>query len=106
MISRQLEIDLDDAMPGMTLSDDIPDGHGGMLLPRGSIVTEANLVSLRRRGIDRIFIVSDQISAADLAAERDRLRQRLEHLFRKCRNQGASESLLKSVTQYRIGELE
>ncbi|HCE09041.1 MAG TPA: hypothetical protein DEQ40_10645 [Oxalobacteraceae bacterium] len=104
MISRQKQFDLDEALPGMTLSDDILDAHGGVLLPRGTTMTEATLLSLRRRGIDKLLVVNEALSAADLAAEQERLLQRLDRLFRKCRNQEASELLLQSVTQYRLGE--
>ena len=103
MISRHKQLDLDEALPGMTLSDDILDAHGGVLLPRGTTMTEATLLSLRRRGIDELLVMNEALSAADLAAEQERLLQRLDRLFRKCRNQAASELLLQSVTQYRLG---
>jgi hypothetical protein len=105
-ISHHKQLDLDEALPGMTLSEDILDAHGGMLLPRGTAITEATLLSLRRRGIDRLMVVNEALSAADLAAERERLQQRLDRLFRNCRNQGAGDLLLQSVTQYRFGEPE
>lgn len=104
MISRHKQLDLDEALPGMILSDDILDAHGGVLLPRGTTMTEATLLSLRRRGIDKLLVVNEALSAVDLAAEQERLLQRLDRLFRKCRNQGASELLLQSATQYRLGE--
>jgi hypothetical protein len=89
----------------MTLSDDVLDTHGGVLLARGTAMTEATLSSLRRRGIDKLLVLNEALSAAELAAERERLQQRLDWLFRKCRHQGASELLWQSVTQYRLGEL-
>jgi hypothetical protein len=103
MISRHKQFDLDEVLPGMTLSEDILDAHGSMLLPRGTIMTEATLVSLRRRGIDKVLVLNEALSTADLAIEREHLRQRLDRLFRKCRNQEANEALLRSVTQYRLG---
>ena len=104
MISRRKQLDLGEALPGMILSDDILDAHGGVLLPRGSSMTEGTLLSLRRRGIDQLFVLNEELSAADLAAESERVQQRLVHLFRKCRNQDTSASLLQSIMQYRLGE--
>ncbi|MFI4940362.1 MAG: hypothetical protein ACHP7O_08505 [Burkholderiales bacterium] len=108
MISRSLTLDLDNVVPGMTLSDDVLDNHGGVLLACGTVMTEAALSSLRRRGIDKLVVVDETLPpselAAERAAERERLQQRLECLFRKCRHQGASELLWQSVTQYRLGE--
>ena len=104
MIGRNLQIELDDAVPGMTLSDAVVDNQGGVLLPGGTTLTETMLSSLRRRGIDYLSIVNDKLSDADLAAERERLQQRLVQLFRKCNNQGAGNLLLQSVTQYRLGD--
>ena len=104
MISRVLQLDLDDVVPGMTLSDVLHDAQGGVLLPQGAVLTEQMLNSLRRRGIDRICVVNDTISEADLAAERERVQLRLDQLFGKCKGQGASELLLQSVMQYRFGK--
>ena len=104
MISRILQLDLDDVVPGMTLSDTLHDAQGGVLLPQGVVLTEQMLNSLRRRGIDQIFVVNDDISEADLAAEHERVQQRLDQLFKQCKGQGASEPLLQSVMQYRFGK--
>lgn len=103
MINRVLQLDLDDAEAGMTLADTLLDAHGGVLLPQGTALTEAILTSLRRRGIEEIFVVNDNISEAELAAERERVELRLGQLFQKCSGQGASDLLLQSVMQYRLG---
>ncbi len=103
MINRVLRLDLDDAVAGMTLAHALHDAQGGVLLPQDTVLTEQMLTSLRRRGIDEISVVNDNISEAELAAERERLRQRLEVLFRKCGDRGASKLLLQSVMQYRLG---
>ena len=50
-----------------------------------------------------MFILNDNISEADLAAERERLERRLTQLFRKCSGEGASDLLLRSVKHYRLG---
>lgn len=96
-------LDLDDVVEGMTLADPVFDDHGGMLLPRGTILTNAMLLSVRRRGIDQLVVLDDTVSDADLAEERERLQQRLALLFRRCDDQGSSALLLQSITQYRLG---
>lgn len=103
MIARHLQLDLEEAEPGMILSTTLYDSHGGVLLPSGAELTESSLTSLRRRGIDQVNVVNDQISEADLAIERTRLQERLAKLFRNCADKGASNSLQESIMQYRVG---
>lgn len=104
MSSQYKQIDLDDAVAGMTLADAVLDGHGDVLLPRGTVLADTTLKSLNRRGVEKLVVVNDDISEADLAAEREHLQQRLDRLFRKSAKEGASESLLQHVTHYRLGE--
>lgn len=103
MIARHLQLDLEEAEPGMILATTLYDAHGGVLLPSGAELTESSLTSLRRRGIDQVTVVNDQISEADLAIERARLQERLAKLFRSCGDKGASHSLQESIMQYRVG---
>ena len=102
-MNRLIELDLDDVRIGMTLSDTLLDAHGGVLLPGGTILTDSNITSLRRRGIDTVVVVNDEISEADLAIERERLQQRLDRLFRKSVNDAAHDLLLPQITRYRLG---
>ena len=103
-MNRYLRLDLDDAVAGMVLSEDILYGHGDVLLPKNTVLTDALLTSLRRRGIDSIQVVNDAISEADLLAERERVQQRLAYLFRKCSTNRACGVLLQWVTEYRLGD--
>lgn len=43
MIGPNKEFDLDEVLPGMTLQDDMPDAHGGVLLSCGTSMIEVNL---------------------------------------------------------------
>lgn len=104
MSTHHLELDLDDAVAGMTLAEPVLDGHGGMLLPRGTVLTDAMLLSVRRRGIDQLMVLDDAASDAELAQERERLKQRLALLFRRCGNQGSSALLLRSIALYQLGD--
>jgi hypothetical protein len=64
MIARTVEIDLDDAVAGMVLVNPILDAHGGVLLPAGAKLGESTLTSLRRRGVDRVAVLNNEISDA------------------------------------------
>lgn len=88
----------------MVLAEAVLDAHGGVLLPCDTALTDAMLTSLRRRGIDRVRVIDDDVSEADLQAERERVRLRLAQLFRRCRNEPGSAALLQRVSDYRLGE--
>ncbi len=83
MPTRHIQIALTDALPGMLLSDPVTDTRGNVLLPGGTVLTEALLSSLQRHQIDFIAIATDAISAVDADAERDRQIARVEWLFRQ-----------------------
>lgn len=103
MINRCKEVDLDDAEPGMVLSEAVLDVHGSVLLPVAATLTESMLTALRRRGIDSIFVVNDDISEEELKAERERVQLRLTRLFRHCGTDGACGALLQQINEYRLG---
>lgn len=104
MIEQFLKLDLDDVEAGMTLYETLLDGHGGVLLPAGTELSESNLNSLRRRGVDEVLIRNDAVSEADLAEARAQLEERLARLFRQCGTEGANGLLLQSVIRYRLGD--
>lgn len=104
MISKYKQLDLDDAAAGMVLSEDVLDGKGGILLPAKTELTDALLTSLRRRGIESVWVVNNEVSEEELRAERERVQQRLAHLFRKCRDDRTCTVLLQHITAYRLGE--
>lgn len=106
MINRYRQLDLDDVVAGMVLAEAVLDAHGGILLPSATALTDSLLTSLRRRGIDTVFVINDDISEEDLAVERERVQQRLAILFRKCATGSTSDVLLQRITEYRMGETE
>jgi hypothetical protein len=106
MISRKNLVKLDDVVAGMVLSNAVVDTHGGVLLPAATALTDTMIRSLRRREIETVYIVNEDISEADLTAERERVEQRLTRLFRKCNSDRAGRVLLQRITDYRLGELE
>lgn len=105
MIKRIIYVDIDDAVAGMVLSDSVLDSKGGMLVASGTTLTDATLQSLRRRGIDTLVVLNDQISETELAAERLQQEQRLAKLFRKYPgNDDRNKNLLHYITYYRVGK--
>lgn len=105
MSIRNKQVNVDDAVAGMVLSQEVRDGRGGILLPQNTALTDALLSSLRRRGIDRINVVNNDLSAEQLNVERDRVQRRLVRLFRKCDTDRIGMLLLQEVTEYRLGEI-
>lgn len=106
MISRKKLVKLDDVVAGMVLSNAVVDSHGAVLLPAATALTDTMVRSLRRREIETVYVVNEDISEADMAAERERVQQRLTRLFRKCNSDRAGRALLQRITEYRLGELE
>jgi hypothetical protein len=97
------QLDLDAVSAGMLLWDSVLDAHGGVLLPSGTALTDAMLSSLSRRGIDVVCVKNDDLSEEELRAVRERVQLRLDRLFRRCRDCGASAALLERVAAYRFG---
>jgi hypothetical protein len=106
MIRNYKEVDLDDAEAGMVLAAEVLDHQGSVLLPAGAPLSEQLLTSMRRRGIDSVRIVDGAVSDADLVAERERVAQRLAHLFRRP-DAGAAHALLRDqLSAYRMEALQ
>ena len=82
MPNRHTQIALEDAVPGMILTDAVLDTRGNILLPDGTALTDTMLVSLRRHEIDTIAIAGAVVSRAEENRERDARVARLNRLFR------------------------
>jgi hypothetical protein len=106
MMRRKKLVGLDEAVAGMVLAQAVVDGNGAVLLPDEAILTELMLKSLGRRGIEMLYVADNDISEADLKAERERVQQRLTILFRKSDANRACGLLLQRITEYRLGTLE
>lgn len=79
MQNRHTQIALSDASPGMTLSDDVLDTKGNILLPQGVVLTEQILASLQRHLIETVAVAGTEI----LEVERNLQLERVQWLFRK-----------------------
>lgn len=94
---------LNEVLPGMVVSDDRLDARGGLVLGQGTVVTEAILFSLQRRGIETLSIVAERGSNIEREAEITRQKERLAKLFRRYGGGPADKMLWQYVTQYRLG---
>lgn len=108
MTTSERLIKLDDAEVGQTLSRPLQDARGQVLMAVGAQVTEAAMLSLRRRDIEEIWIHDDSAPRPDPgledAARRTHHRQRLARLFRNTQGhqgQEGSRRLLSLVCQFR-----
>lgn len=91
--------------PGMILSDELLDGRGHVLLPRGAVLTAATIALLPRHGVESVAV---QVAGTqtDPGADLDAVQQRLAHLFRKNdidnQNDWATGILRRYVEDYRM----
>jgi hypothetical protein len=97
---------LDQATPGMTLSEPLCDARGEVLLPQGATLTAAVLAALERRGIDSLPIATNDdaatVSDAELESLRERARERIAHLFRHTGEHGAGDALRQAILDLRM----
>ncbi len=104
MSTHSTQVEIDSAMAGMVLSEDLLDGAGNVLLPQGVVLTAASLSSLRRRGVEQLAVACEAPPALDaqaLARERERLQYRLTRLYRHSAEQSATPALLALLRAYR-----
>lgn len=96
-------IELERASAGMVLAADLSDANGGVLLPAGASLSEANLASLRRRGVRACLVRGAEAEAESgaRALELARRQQRLAHLFRASAGAEATPQLLRLLVDYR-----
>ncbi|MHB1175526.1 MAG: hypothetical protein ACYCZJ_10430 [Sulfuriferula sp.] len=98
------QIALEKAVAGMILVDNLNDSEGNLLLSRGTALTEATLMILRRRRIQYLHVLMTIHTEAEAGATHDLQRQRLAKLFRIAGTSGANGLLLRHLIQYRVDE--
>jgi hypothetical protein len=95
-----------DLRPGMILSDELLDGQGHVLLPRGAVLSAATIAQLERHGIESIAVQAPGEAAEAPVADPAAVQQRLAHLFRKNdidnQNDWATGILRRYVEDYRL----
>lgn len=87
---------MEDAVPGMVLSDSLLDRHGKVLLAKKTVLDEKLLESLRRYDIDMIPVVNEALTPEEEVARIAADLARLDRLFRKG-NYGDSEKNANDV---------
>ncbi len=96
------ETALDSVLPGSVLAAELRDVQGAVLLPKGASVTEATLLSLRRRGIETLVVLVEQADDPEReAASRQEIEQQLRHLFRLAGDEAPARQLLQMIREYR-----
>jgi hypothetical protein len=111
MTASYHQLPLAQVQAGMVLSDELLDLQGHVLLPQGTVLTEAMLALMPRHGIEVLPIASDTaVSDADLQATLQHHDERIAHLFRK--NDPDSDSdwatglLRRFVTDFRLASAQ
>lgn len=104
MTDRYKLLSLDEVLPGMSLSDDLLDGHGNVLLPRGATLTAAILASLHRHQIEVVPISFGELSEADRNSGQQHHRLRLDRLFRRTGDSESSQLLKQYMMSFRLDE--
>ena len=110
MTASYQNISLEKVQAGMILSDQLLDVQGHVLLPQGTVLTEAMLALMPRHGIGILPILSPEVSEEDLEAVREHHQKRLAKLFRHNdpddNNDWATGLLRRFVEDYRLGKEE
>lgn len=104
MSAKGRTVPLDEAVAGDELALDVCDSAGHTLLAAGASLSAGSIASLRQRGVAAVCI-AQQFSAAELAAQRDAAAQRLDHLFRRTREDPLMNRLHDAVLAYRLEQL-
>lgn len=93
---------------GMVLSDELLDVQGHVLLPQGTVLTEAMLALMPRHGIEMLPVLGTDVTQEEKMATRNAHQQRLARLFRKNDPDNdedwASGLLRRFVEDYRLGK--
>ncbi|MFC0166994.1 hypothetical protein ACFFKC_02785 [Pseudoduganella danionis] len=101
---------LTDVQPGMVLSDELLDMQGQVLLPQGTVLTEAMLSLMPRHGISVLPIQQAEYTAEAIEATVHHHEARLERLFRKndadIDTHWATAQLRRFISDYRHGAEE
>lgn len=107
MTGNYHQLTLAEVQPGMVLSDVLLDVQGHVLLPQGTVLTEAMLALMPRHGIAVLPIAKDEVTPEMVAATMQHHDARIAHLFRKTDLDSSSDwataTLRRFVTDFRLG---
>lgn len=108
MTASYHQLALAQVQPGMILSDELLDMQGHVLLPQGTVLTEAMLALMPRHGIEVLPIASETAASDDeVQARLQHHDERIAHLFRKNDTEDdgdwATTLLRRFVSDFRLG---
>ena len=111
MTAKYQHLALAQVHPGMVLSDELLDAHGHVLLPQGTMLTEAMLAAMPRHAIETLPILTAPAPAGfDHEPDRGLRQRRLSRLFRKhdpaMDGERATGELRHFVEHFRLGKAE
>jgi hypothetical protein len=110
MTSNYQPLNLAQVRPGMVLSDELLDVQGHVLLPQGTVLTEAMLALMPRHGIAVLPILQEEVSAEAVQATLNHHEARITRLFRKndadSDSDWATATLRRFVSDFRLGTEE
>lgn len=98
------QVALQDAEPGMILSDDVFDPQGQILLPAKTVLSEKTLASLARHDVEWLHIEAGHMSPEEESAQHAYYAQRIPYLFRQPDDSPAAALLQQYLRKYRLGE--
>lgn len=100
------QVPIDNVEPGSALADEVRDATGNVLLPSGALLTEANLTSLRRRGVEQLWLALPvRLDDAAREAAAQQIEARIAYLFRNCSGSSAADDLKLRLLSYRRSQL-
>ena len=94
-----MELDLAAAQVGMVLAQDVANATGQTLAATGMVLSESLIEGLRKRGVERLTVCSQEDASADTAAQAERI----AYLFRKAEGDPIRAALRRALEQYRSG---
>ena len=108
MTAAYRHLTLAQVQAGMVLSDELLDVQGHVLLPQGTVLTEAMLALMPRHGIEMLPVLGTDVPEEEKMAARSQHQQRLARLFRKNDPDSADDwstrLLRRFVEDYRLGK--
>jgi hypothetical protein len=106
---KSRRVALADLRPDDVLAEPITDAHGGVLMAAGTHLNASVIERLGNRGVAEAVVVDAAVPASRnaehaTAADRERVKARIEYLFRRDLRNNAIHPLMHLVWRYRSEE--
>jgi hypothetical protein len=86
---------------GLTISASVTDARGRVLVAAGAALTPSLLAALMRHGVVQVSVDGAEAAVPADAPDVERIRRRLEHLFRGSTTSTAGTLLMQRMLAYR-----